>query len=107
VDEQHDVAATLLEVDLDRKRIGLTARKSTAPRGNAVPRDPADANRTAGGGKPAHQGGRPAQGGKPAPGGNQRPGQRGPNNAPNNAPRPSGDGKNLSHNPFAAHFNKR
>ncbi|MGC4091701.1 MAG: Tex family protein [Polyangiaceae bacterium] len=84
------IQVRVLEVDLERKRIGLTARKSSTPRPSA-PREQAAPNQ----------------------GGNQRPRQaaRGPNQPQQGggkpAQRPSGDGKNLSHNPFAAHFNKR
>jgi uncharacterized protein len=102
------IQVRVLEVDLERKRIGLSARKNPGARtqGNAPrdQRDQRDGNRLAQAqDRNSRQG--PNQRGPQRPG-NAQQGGRGAN-ANANAPRTSGDGKNLSHNPFAAHFNKR
>ncbi|MFZ5896495.1 MAG: Tex family protein [Myxococcota bacterium] len=110
------IQVRVLEVDLERKRIGLSARKNPGSRTSAG-RTPGDANANSNANAKTSAGGRgdsrndPRKGagpGRPAPRGAHpnQPNQNQRGNASNTA-RQGGDGKNLSHNPFATFFNKR
>jgi uncharacterized protein len=118
------IQVRVLEIDLDRKRIGLTARKSPGPR-EAGDRAKPEAGRTDG--RPQQQGharggdgrGRDGRSGDSRGRGDSRGGgrpdsraaggQRGASGGGGNDARAPGnaESKNLSHNPFAAFFNKR
>ncbi|HWA76879.1 MAG TPA: Tex family protein [Polyangiaceae bacterium] len=100
------VAVRVLEIDLGRKRIALSARsgqpkpsgeRPQPERGAANQRDAGGPRRDGGGNARRDGGAHPKQG---SAGARSNAGNAG------NAPKPAGDGKALSHNPFAAFFNK-
>jgi uncharacterized protein len=98
------VAVRVLEIDLNRKRIALSARTG-APRVSGdrpAPGQAASGAQKRDGNQPRRDAG-PAQ---KRDGNQQRGGASGQKGGGPPHPKPAGDGKALSHNPFAAFFNK-
>jgi uncharacterized protein len=98
------VAVRVLEIDLNRKRIALSARTG-APRVSGdrpAPGQAASGAQKRDGNQPRRDAG-PAQ---KRDGNQQRGGASGQKGGGAPQPKPAGDGKALSHNPFAAFFNK-